>query len=378
MEEFEIALRILKRSWWIILSTIVLAVLVTGWINTLSISIYQTNLRLFVTADLERLEGRDLIYGYSSLDGASIVTTFVELTNSRRIREIAAGKFNQPVEFFDPYTTSAVDLPNSSVLELVVTGPDPQIVQSFANLVAQSAVEFVSSNYSAYKLEILDSAYLPTVPVKPDRLQNLVVALILGAVLGTIIAVSADLLPNPMQKVQEWVSIDRPTLTLKRGYFELHLDDWLFLDSGNVNLALIHLDSLSQLKQSISRNRFKELLKEITRIIWEEVRGKDIIIRWNDESFAVLMPGVCSDQVPVMLEQISRRLSNLTVKTGHLESEQLRPVIGAVMVTERLSYPTIIERAELALAEAGKNGSKPILYSPALSIQREFSDFTNK
>jgi len=373
MEELTFAFRILKRGWWIILSTAVLAVSITILLSARSIPTYQTNLRMFVTADMIQLEGRDLIYGYSSLDGSSIVTTFVEITNSRRMRENAARNFNQASEFFDRYTASTVDLPNSSVLELVVTGPNPQVVQYFANAIAQSAVDFVRANYSAYKLEILDSAFLPTIPIRPNFVQDIVVSLILGTVLGILIAVGADLLPNPVETFQRWASIDRPTLTLKRKYFERHMDDWLNSDGMNTNLALIRLAELPQLEENLVSTGFKKLLKEITQIIREEVRGKDIISRWSDDSFAVLMPRVSSDQATSALEQISRKLSNLNIEDGGLEPEPLKPVIGAVMLTERLPYLSIIKRAEAALDKASKNGSEGIILLPDLSIQKVLS-----
>jgi len=373
MEELTFAFRILKRGWWIILSTAVLAVSITSLLSARSIPTYQTNLRMFVTADMIQLEGRDLIYGYSSLDGSSIVTTFVEITNSRRMRENAARNFNQASEFFDRYTASTVDLPNSSVLELVVTGPNPQVVQYFANAIAQSAVDFVRANYSAYKLEILDSAFLPTIPIRPNFVQDIVVSLILGTVLGILIAVGADLLPNPVETFQRWASIDRPTLTLKRKYFERHMDDWLNSDGMNTNLALIRLAELPQLEENLVSTGFKKLLKEITQIIREEVRGKDIISRWSDDSFAVLMPRVSSDQATSALEQISRKLSNLNIEDGGLEPEPLKPVIGAVMLTERLPYLSIIKRAEAALDKASKNGSEGIILLPDLSIQKVLS-----
>jgi diguanylate cyclase (GGDEF)-like protein len=373
MEELAIAFRILKRGWWIILSTAVLAGSITSLLSARSIPTYQTNLRMFVTADMIQLEGRDLIYGYSSLDGSSIVTTFVEITNSRRMRENAARNFNQASEFFDRYTVSTVDLPNSSVLELVVTGPNPQVVQYFANAIAQSAVDFVRANYSAYKLEILDSAFLPTIPIRPNFVQDIVVSLVLGTVLGILIAVGADLLPNPVKTIQSWASFDRQTHTLKRRYFERHMDDWLYSDGMNTNLALIRLAKLPQLEETLAPTGFKQLLKEITQIIREEVRGKDIISRWSDDSFAVLMPGVSSDQAAATLEQISRKLANLNVEDEGLEPEPLKPVIGAVMLTERLPYLSIIKRAEAALDKASKNGSEGIILLPDLSIQKVLS-----
>jgi capsular polysaccharide biosynthesis protein len=373
MQEFTIGLRILKHGWLIILITLILSVGLTIWMITQTSPTYQTDLRMFITADLTKLQGNDLIYGYSSLDNASIVTTFVELTNSRRIREIAAGKLNQPVEYFDHYITSAVDLPNSSVLEVIVTGPNPMIVQLFANALAESAVDFMSTNYSGYKLEVLDSAFLPTIPIKPNKVQSLVISLILGTMLGILIAIIADLLPSPIATIRNWTSLDRSTLTLKRSYFEQHfnINNWLSPGNMNTNLALIQLTSLQYGEKTLSSFRFRRLLKEIVKIIKEETRRKDVIVRWNDNSFIVLMPGVNRDQATGTLEQIRHRLSTIDVEIEGMATEQLKPVIGSLIVTEKIPYPSVVRRLEAALAKANSNNAKMVIYLPDLTIQDE-------
>jgi capsular polysaccharide biosynthesis protein len=372
MEELAIALRILKRGWWIILSTVILAVAITSWINERSISTYQTNLRMFVNADMIALEGRDLIYGYSELNQASIVTTFVEVANSRHIREDAAAKFNQPTVFFDQYTASTVVLPDSTVLELVVTGPSPQVVKYFADAIGESVVEFVRGNYSAYKLEILDSAYLPSEPIKPNRGQNLAVSLILGAILGVVLAVVADLLPNPMDTIRSWRSLDRPTRTLKRNYFDRHVDDWLYSEGVNTNFAILRFTNLPQLEETLTSSRFKQLLKEIMKILREELRGKDVICRWSNDSFAILMPGVYSAQASDTLELIVKKLAGF-VFFESLEPGPLTPIVGAVMLSERMPYASLIDQVEAALEKASNNSSQRIVFIPESPIQKEFS-----
>jgi len=372
MEELTIAFRILKRGWWIILSTVILAVSITSWINARSTSTYLTNLRMFVNADMIALEGRDLIYGYSELNQASIVTTFVEVANSRRIREDAAGKFNQPLEFFDGYTASTVVLPDSTVLELVVTGPSAQVTKYFADAIGESVVDFVQTNYSAYKLEILDSAFLPSEPIKPNRLQNLAISLILGAILGIVLAVLADLLPNPVETFRSWRSLDKPTRALKREYFDRHIDNLLYSEGLNTNFALLRFTNFPQLQETLTPARFKKLLVEIMQILREELRGKDVICRWSYDSFAILMPGVYPTQASETLELIVKKLAGF-VFFESLEPGPLTPIIGAVMLSERIPYPSLIKHAEAALKKASKNGSQRIVFMPESPIQKEYS-----
>jgi diguanylate cyclase (GGDEF)-like protein len=327
---------------------------------------------MFVNADMVALEGRDLIYGYSELNQATIVTTFVEVANSRHIRENAANKFNQPIEFFDPYSASTVVLPDSTVLELVVTGPSPQVVKYFADAIGESVVEFVTENYSAYKLEILDSAFLPSEPINSDQVQNLAVSLILGAILGIVLAFVADLLPNPVETIRGWISLDRQSHTLKREYFDRHIENWLYSEGVNTNFALIRFDNLSEFEETLTSTRFKKLLKEIVNILREELRGKDILCRWSHDSFAVLMPGVYSDQASDMLDLIVKKLSGF-VFFESTEPGPLTPVIGAVMVSERMSYSSLIKQAEAALKMASNKRSKRIVFMSESPIKQELS-----
>jgi capsular polysaccharide biosynthesis protein len=66
------------------------------------------------------------------------------------------------------------------VIEITVEGSDPLLVQTFANKIGESTVDYVHKLDSVYDLVILDSAKSPDKPIRPNLRLNLVLGLALG------------------------------------------------------------------------------------------------------------------------------------------------------------------------------------------------------
>jgi capsular polysaccharide biosynthesis protein/GGDEF domain-containing protein len=361
MEEIQIVLRVLKRNWLALLLTPLLSVIVTLWIDSTLTPVYRSNAQLFVSTDLSTLEGRDLIYSYSSLDKASIVAAFVEIGSSRQIRADVKQELSLPS--FAPYILSSVALPNTSVIELKVEGPDPRRVKDIADTAARKVIDFVGRYYEGYRLEILDSAYLPTVPIRPVPVRDAAISLVLGLVVGGLLAILYDFIHSSSELLLRWTGYDRATSTLKRSQFLGLSEGRLQPKDGQAILAIIHLAGLQDNQHMLSTSRYRHLLKQATKLIRAELRGKDLIARWSDDRFAILMPGISPGEANFITERIQRVLSRPQKSLAGGDLVSLSPRIGAVIPETSEPISMVIERAELALAKAGSNGSKPVIYT---------------
>ena len=368
MLQLQIFSHALRRNWWIVVLTILSAVIVVLAVDLTASPVYRTSSRLLVLPNTSVFEGRDLVYGLDSLDTRSIVFTYVEVANSRQIYARALGEVGLgPVER-GQYTHSAVALPDANVIEITVEGPDAEVATHLANGLAQQTGDYVGDVYDVYRLSVLDTAAVPLQPISPTPVRNALLALVLGLVAGIVLAITRDQIQQPLaQSVQLWQTIDDDSSVFTRNHFENRLEDLLRVNGNSTAFGLIQLNGLRDLR--LPRPIMKQLLHQVSSMLRGELRGKDIIGRWNEYSFAVSMSNISEAETAQILERIQHSLSQPVRLYAGGEEILLQPRTGAI-VSQGGNTVSLIERAETALAHASMNGSKPVIYSAEMVLEQ--------
>lgn len=371
MMDFQTFLHILKRRFWLILLLPVLAVGLTWLVNSYRTPVYQSNIRMLIYADKTFLEGRDLIYGYYSLDQASIVATFVEMANSRRVyvETMTALGINGPLR--DRVLLNTVALPNSTMLELSARGPDANMVEQVANTAGERIVDLVTQYYSGYTVEVLDTAFLPSVPVEPNPVRDSIIAIALSLVLASGLAVLDHYLRQGLNRSKQGGVYDATSSAFTRSYLERRLAESTELKNQEGCLAIIRLNGLKGVKGRMSRQMYERLLHYVVNLMVGELRGKDLVARWNDVSFAVFTPNVTSGEAVRLLEGVQAVLEQPQRFPESGPWIYFDPRIGAVTTGPDHQLASIIQEAEAALVKAGTNGSKPVVATAQFKELRE-------
>ncbi|HEX6384829.1 MAG TPA: diguanylate cyclase [Anaerolineae bacterium] len=363
MLQLQIFAHALRRNWWIVVLTAVTAVVAVLAFDLNASPVYRTSSRLLVVPNTSIFEGRDLVYGLDSLNTRSIVFTYVEVANSRHIYNRALGEIGlEPLER-GQYTHSAVALPDANVIEITVEGPDAETAALLNNTLAEETSEFVRETYDVYWLNMLDTAAIPPRPVSPTPARDASLALILGLVIGVGLAIARDQIQQPLtQTLKHWQTIDEGSSVFTRSHFENRLEHLLRANGHTIAFVLIQLDGLRDLM--LPRPIMKQLLHQVTARLQSELRGKDIIGRWNEYSFAVLMNDISRAEAARILERIQHNLSQPLRLYAGGEEILLQPRAGAIFNQGSNTMSLLVEQAETALAQATMNGSKPVMYSP--------------
>lgn len=362
MVQLRMYLQALLRNWWIVVLTAVSAVALTLLINFMTQPVYQSRLQLLIAPNMTDFDGRDLIYSLDTLDRRSIVATFVEVLNSSRIRREALDTAGLAVGAGDDYTISAVALPEASVLEVAVEGPDPETTAALANAAAAQTISYVGQTYDIYRIELLDPALVPESPISPTPVRDASLALLLGLVLGCILAILRDQIQQPISgKLRQWNAHDHASTAYKRAYMENQLERLLPTEAEQLVFSVVRLEGLSRLE--LPAHVLHNLLRHIVAIMRDELPGRDLIARWDDNSFAVLMRHIPDlEQSLVRLNRLQLALSQpIEVYSGG-EVINLSPRLAAVVGQSDDTVASLIERLSVATVQASKNGHGPTLY----------------
>jgi capsular polysaccharide biosynthesis protein len=183
---------------WLFLGSIVIVFGSTMAFTFFQTPIYETNVRLIVSPSsvmMSESNLNDLRSAVTALSAPVVANTYAEISQSSSIVEKA---WQQLV--INPrigYTVNSSVLPETTIVEITVSGPDRKLISNLANAIADQTITYVDGLTTVYNLTPLDYAAIPEIPVRPAYLLNLVLGFTIGLMAGVLFATMAEYLTTP-------------------------------------------------------------------------------------------------------------------------------------------------------------------------------------
>lgn len=362
MIRLKMYLQALWQNWWIILLTVIVAVVMTLFLSLITRPTYRTNLQLLIVPNMTSFDGRDLIYSLDTLDQRSIVATYVEVMNSARIRREAITDVGLSEDEAPRYQLTTVALPEANVLELAVEGPEAERVADVANAAAAATLAYVSETYDIYRLELLDPAPVPAQAISPTPLRDVTLAIIVGLVLGGVLAIFRDQIRQPLlNSVRQWNAQDHTSSAYTPTYLRHRVGQLLTSEEQPLVMGVIRLEGLQGLDLPPSIRQ--DLLRRTVERIRDELRGRDLVGRWDETSFAIVLRAIYRlEEARQKLERLQQILSVPIEVYPDGERINLSPRIAAALNQHGDTLPNLLQRLDASLVRSSQNGREPVLY----------------
>jgi diguanylate cyclase (GGDEF)-like protein len=351
--EIRLYLQMLLRGWWIVVLAALVALTASLGASYLAVPQYQATARFIINPSAILTAGADVVRSLDTLDRPSVAATYAEVMNSQRVFDDSLASLKlQPGSLVD-YTVQAVVLPTSSVLELSVSGPNPKVAAGLANAIGSQTISFSKRINQVYNLEFLDTATPPEIPFSPQPLRDAGLALALGAVAGAVLAILSEQIRMPIEALRRRTVVDQASSAFSRRYFERRLEEeQARSQTGDIGLGLIQLDGLSGLIETLPSILAQQVFHEVTRRLRNELRGNDIVGRWGDVEFAVMLPSTPATAAERTLNRIRAALSEPLFIGQTKELVQLQPYTAVTVSKSQEAVAALVERAEEKLVEA--------------------------
>ncbi|MGH3330493.1 MAG: polysaccharide biosynthesis tyrosine autokinase [Nocardioidaceae bacterium] len=200
-------MRIARRRWKLIAGCLVVAVAAAALVTFQTTPQYSSSARLFVSTSQT---SSDAAY-QGSLFSAQRVTSYADLASGQELSRRVIEELGLDMEPSDlSAKISATVVPETVIMEISVTDPDPAQAQRLTQAVAEELTVFVSEletppgkNNAPIKATVVDPASLPETPVSPQPVRNLGLAGILGLLLGLGAAVLRELLDTTVTSQED-------------------------------------------------------------------------------------------------------------------------------------------------------------------------------
>lgn len=124
-----------------------------------------------------------------------------ELAQSEIVAERTAEQLG--MESLSGYRTSVESSTSSRVIELSVTGTDPQVAAQVANKTAEVLSDVAQEVMRVESVNVVDEAKAPTAPSGPNRLMYTAVAFLAGLFLAVAIVVVIDMTNTRVRTPEE-------------------------------------------------------------------------------------------------------------------------------------------------------------------------------
>ncbi|RME48601.1 MAG: diguanylate cyclase [Caldilineae bacterium] len=311
--ELRMYLKILQKKWWIVLPVFLAAVTATVVLTFTQMPIYRTSTTLVVAPSPGFEDVRSFASGLNILSTRQeIASTYAEIATSRLMKNAAAEVLGLSREEKKQYTVESKVQAGTNIIVISVEGPDPVIASEMANHIANNLSRYAEDLYETFILRSLDEATVPVFPVRPNKVLNIGLATVLGLVLGVGFAFLSEYLQTPVTAEVSLNFLDPETGVYNREYFSRRLGEEMARAKRNrypLSVALMRIEDLPFLRGPQAPRIRSEILRQISVLTNEYLRSEDVVARYNEDTFAFLLPDVSGENARAIMEYLQTRIA---------------------------------------------------------------------
>ena len=171
--------RFLEKIHWIILCAVIGAAIAGLIVFKFVTPIYQATSKIYIV-------GSDTTISLTDLQiGSNLAADYQEVFKNWHVHELVDKLLNLDYSYSKLGGMISITNPqNTHVLYVNVKSPDPQEAKIIADTYAQVAREFIAAKMDMREPNIFEEAKLPNAPVTPNKMRDILIGFVLGALLA--------------------------------------------------------------------------------------------------------------------------------------------------------------------------------------------------
>lgn len=204
--DFKQFLQVLRRRWVTLVVMVGIALTLSGILSFQATPQYESKARIFISVDVRNNNDAYSISFFLN----NRVTSYADLATSRALMDSVIDELQldlTPEQLADKI--SAEIIADTTIIELTVHDSDPERAQAIARLESQGLTDYLTkletpagSEFTQIVAEVTDPATVDTHPVSPRIALNLVVAGLIGLLIGLAVAFARQILDRTVTSLQ--------------------------------------------------------------------------------------------------------------------------------------------------------------------------------
>jgi capsular polysaccharide biosynthesis protein len=189
--------QVIIRRWWLILVAVLVAVGGALAYSGRQERIYRASATVFAHPSHVVSTPADFNSDVGILTYGTLAETFASLAESDRFLGEAGHDLSIQPAALTHYSVSATTLPQTTVLQVSVDGPNAQLATKLADALVTRVAAATTEYFRTFALTPLDSATTPSNPIQPAPSHDALYAGLAGLIVGFILAALSMYRPVP-------------------------------------------------------------------------------------------------------------------------------------------------------------------------------------
>ena len=353
-----------RNSWKPVLISALAFLCLSVIVILTTVPMYRAESTFLISPNANLTSSRDIVTSLDTLDNKTISTTYSKIMGSGEVFQDTLRLINLKPENLTAYHVHSAVETDANILSLYVEGPDPSMAALLANNIGQNAINYIKNIYQVFDISFLDHAVVPEKPFRPLPLLYALIGTGVGILFGLIAVLLNQALRVPLAAIRERAITDPESLAYTRKHLVRELIHEIGLTKTEpVAFGLLEISGLEDLADALPERYFVNLMQQISTILHNQLRGNDVVGRWEKISFGVLLPSTPEAPAIRTFERIRSEFNTPMVIDEAGQTVQLSPIIGLTLRKAGESADSMIDRAKKALAQANQEGKSLVILS---------------
>ena len=194
---------IVKKRFWIVALITIIAVVVSGVISFFMLNpVYEAKSTLIVNADKQA--ETQIVTGDQFNVTQKLAVTYGEIIKSRSVLDDVIKNLKLDDEYGDLVKNVTVSpVKDTQIISISVQDTNPQKARDIANEIPKVFEKEAKRITKANDVQVIDKATLPKNPIKPNKVMNVLIAFVLGTMIGLFVVFLIEYLDNKMKTPQD-------------------------------------------------------------------------------------------------------------------------------------------------------------------------------
>ena len=341
-------LKALTKGWKTILLITLLAAAVSLYISVTATPQYRSEATFIIAPNPDLASSRDIVSAFTALDTLKIFSTYTDILISERVYAEAIKSGGLAEMDLAEYSRKTELNPQSIILVLSVEGPDPNMAAQLTNEIGKYGIQFINAYYSVFQIDFLDQAIPSPAPFIPQTFRDLGIAAGIGFLVGLVIVVVKELTSTPVGFFMRKLMLDSESSSFSKRYLQKLLLNMKAKDnSWPITLVLIKLKGLEDIFRILPGYSRKKIMTEAVRRLKEQLKGNDLVGRWDELTIAVVMAKTPKKVVSVIQNRLEQSLKTpISFGVEDADQAELSPILVSEVSENVKDFDTFIGKAE--------------------------------
>lgn len=194
---------IIKKRFWIIALITTIAIVVSGAISFFVLTpVYEAKSTLIVNT--EKNEETQMITGDQFNVTQKLAVTYGEIIKSRSVLDDVIKNLKLDDKYEDLAKNVTVSpVKDTQIISISVQDTNKEKARDIANEIPKVFKKEAKRITKANDIQVIDKAILPQNPIKPNKMMNMAIAAVLGAMIGLFVVFLIEYLDNKLKTPQD-------------------------------------------------------------------------------------------------------------------------------------------------------------------------------